>query len=86
MSERTLKYSNRTFRTRPDKLLFGPAGNRLFVDYLDKLPGFSGRIDYLHKVNLNLIFKVTTVKTAKRIDTIQNLVTILASGKALLGR
>ncbi len=60
MSERTLKYSNRTFRTRPDKLLFGPAGNRLFVDYLDKLPGFSGRIDYLHKVNLNLIFKVTS--------------------------
>jgi len=55
-----LKYQGRSFRTRNGKLLFGPAGMRLFIDYLDKAPGFSGRIDFIHKLNLTEIFTIET--------------------------
>lgn len=55
-----LFYEGRYLRTRSGKLLFGPAGKRLFVDYLDKMPGFCGRIDFIHKINLTEIFKVVT--------------------------
>lgn len=55
-----LRYDGRTLRTRSGKLLLGPAGRRLFVDYLDKKPGFSGRIDFIHKVNLTEIFRMET--------------------------
>ncbi len=54
-----LFYRNRCLRTRRGKLLMGPAGNRLFVDYLDRIAGFRGRIEYLQKVNLTEIAAVT---------------------------
>lgn len=45
-------------RIHTGKLLMGPTGRRLFVDYLDKEPGFSGRIDFIHKINLTSLFKI----------------------------
>lgn len=53
-----LRYERRYFRVYSDKLCFGPTGDRLFVDYLEKLPGFVGRIDFIHKINLPKIFTV----------------------------
>lgn len=55
-----LKERNRTFRTMPGKLLLGPTGARLRADYLDPVPGFSGRIDFIHKMNIPLLFRVET--------------------------
>ena len=31
------------------------------MDYLDRVPGFSGRIDFIHKVNLTEAFHMETV-------------------------
>ncbi len=56
--KRKLLYRDRCLRIHTGKLLMGPTGRRLFVDYLDKEPGFSGRIDFIHKVNLTSLFKV----------------------------
>lgn len=53
-----LYYKGRCLRTRAGKLLMGPTGKRLFVDYLDKVPGFCGRIDFIHKVNLTSLFRI----------------------------
>lgn len=55
-----LWYDGRSPRTRSGKLLLGPVGRRLFVDYLDRMPGFSGRIDFIHKVNLTEAFHIET--------------------------
>ncbi|WP_114558716.1 MGH1-like glycoside hydrolase domain-containing protein [Desertihabitans aurantiacus] len=49
---------HRGLRTRPGTLLLGPTGRRLWADYLDDVPGFSGRIDYIHKLNVPLLFTV----------------------------
>lgn len=48
----------RPLRTHPGGMLFGPTGARLWCDYLDSAPGFQGRIDFIHKQNLPLIFTV----------------------------
>lgn len=53
-----LKTNNRVLRAYPGKLLFGPTAERLFADCLDKKPGFCGHIDFIHKVNLNMLFEV----------------------------
>ena len=53
-----LESRNRTLRTWPGKLLLGPTGKRLFADYLDKVPGFWGRIDFIHKLNLPGLYRV----------------------------
>lgn len=68
----TLMYKNRCLRTRCGKLLLGPSGNRLFVDYLDKYPGFRGRIDFIHKVNLNEIFVVSCEELNGKFDYLQS--------------
>lgn len=56
--DKKLYSSNRTLRTYQGKLLFGPVGDRLYVDYLDKRPGFVGRIDFIHKCNITALFEV----------------------------
>ncbi|MCD7965895.1 MAG: hypothetical protein LUG90_09030 [Clostridiaceae bacterium] len=56
-----LHYEGRALRTRSGKLLLGPAGRRLFADYLDRAPGFMGRIDFIHKMNLTEIFHIETI-------------------------
>ena len=53
-----LKQKNRTFRTMPGKLLLGPSGARLRADFLDPVPGFSGSIDFIHKMNIPLLFRI----------------------------
>lgn len=55
----SLKMVNRTLRTLPGKLLLGPTGARLFADYLDPVAGFSGRVDFIHKTNIPLLFSVS---------------------------
>lgn len=53
-----LRCDNRTFRTMPGKLLLGPTGRRLSADYLEPVAGFQGRVDFIHKTNIPLIFTV----------------------------
>ncbi|MEG7531830.1 MAG: trehalase family glycosidase, partial [Hungatella sp.] len=53
-----LSYSNRCLRTQTGKLLFGPNGDRLAVDILNRKPGFSGCIDFIHKMNVTELFTV----------------------------
>lgn len=55
---RMLSVGVRALWTRPGKLLLGPTGRRLWMDYLDPAPGFSGRADFIHKMNLPLLFTV----------------------------
>lgn len=59
MSCESLKVLNRTLRTLPGRLLLGPTGARLGADYLDPVAGFAGRIDFIHKMNIPLLFSVT---------------------------
>ena len=51
-----LRYEERALRTMTGKLLFAPVGHRASVAYLDRLPGFSGRFDLIHKTNLTELF------------------------------
>ena len=39
-------------------MLLGPTGARLWADYLDPVPGFAGRVDFIHKLNIPLLFSV----------------------------
>ena len=55
---RLLSSCSRTLPGHPDKWMLGPTGKRLWVDYLDGAPGFSGRVDFIHKMNLPLLFSV----------------------------
>lgn len=54
-----LRAGRKSLRTLPGTLLLGPTGARLWADYLDPEAGFSGRFDFIHKVNIPLLFKVT---------------------------
>lgn len=54
--EQTLNGRHRSLRTLPGKLLLGSNGARLFADYLEQEPGFLGRIDFIHKLNLPGLF------------------------------
>jgi hypothetical protein len=53
-----LSYINRCLRTRTGKRLFGPVGKRAWVSWLEPVPGFAGRIDFIHKTNLIELFTV----------------------------
>jgi hypothetical protein len=53
-----LKTGRRGLRTHPGSLLLGATGARLWADYLDDRPGFSGAIDFIHKLNMPLLFSV----------------------------
>lgn len=57
--DKMLKYPSRSLRAYTGKLLFAPVGDRLFCDCLDKLPGFCGNIDFIHKMNIDQLFTVT---------------------------
>ena len=54
-----LAYPNRTLHAWGGKLLFAPVGERLFCDCLNKEPGFTGNIDFIHKMNMDMLFTVT---------------------------
>lgn len=55
-----LRAGRKALRTLPDALLLGPTGARLWADYVDPIPGFSGRFDFIHKINIPLLFKVAS--------------------------
>ncbi|WP_420114968.1 MGH1-like glycoside hydrolase domain-containing protein [Pseudactinotalea sp.] len=55
---------HRSLRTRPDRLLLGPTGRRLWAESLEDVPGFSGSIDYVHKINIPLLFTITPDRPA----------------------
>lgn len=57
--DETLRAGKKALRTLPGALLLGSTGARLWADYLDPVPGFSGRFDFIHKVNIPLLFKIT---------------------------
>ncbi|MDR6880594.1 MGH1-like glycoside hydrolase domain-containing protein [Bacillus sp. 3255] len=48
----------KTLRTHPGALLLGSTGARLWADYVDPVPGFSGRFDFIHKVNIPILFQI----------------------------
>jgi len=50
---------NRSLRCLPGCLMLGPTGARLFADYLLPVPGFMGRFDFVHKMNIPLLFAVS---------------------------
>ncbi len=56
--DKKLEYPSRSLRAYNGKLLFGPVGERLFCDCLNKLPGFCGHIDFIHKMNIDQLFTV----------------------------
>jgi len=56
--DRQLRARGKSLRTRPGALLLGSTGARLWADYLDPVPGFRGRFDFIHKTNIPLLFSV----------------------------
>ena len=56
--DEALRYEERCQRIRTGALLFGPVGDRLFAETLEKKPGFVGRIDFIHKINITSLFEV----------------------------
>ena len=55
---RVLYTWDRTLPGESSKWMLGPTGKRLWMDYLDPAPGFSGRADFIHKMNIPLLFSV----------------------------
>lgn len=56
--DKQLAYPNRSLHAWGGKLLFAPVGERLFCDCLNKEPGFTGHIDFIHKMNMDQLFTV----------------------------
>lgn len=57
--DQALEAGRKGLRTLPGSLLLGPTGARLWADYVEPVPGFSGRFDFIHKVNIPLLFAVS---------------------------
>ncbi|MZQ83105.1 hypothetical protein GQF01_13405 [Paenibacillus sp. 5J-6] len=53
-----LHAGRKTLRTHPGAHLLGSTGARLWADYLDPVPGFTGRFDFIHKVNIPMLYRV----------------------------
>lgn len=64
MIDDVLSCGRRGLRTLPGTLLLGPTGARLWADYLEEKPGFVGAIDFIHKLNIPLLFTVEHGVTA----------------------
>lgn len=54
-----LTVMNRSHQHLPGKQLLGPTGARLWMDYLEMQPGFVGRVDFIHKINLPMLFSAS---------------------------
>ncbi len=66
-----LTTQNRSLRTHPGNLLLGPTGKRLWMDYMEPAPGFIGRADFIHKMNLPLLFTVRQAGKDHRLEPIR---------------
>jgi hypothetical protein len=58
-----LATGRRGLRTRPGSLLLGPTGARLWAEMLDDVPGFVGAIDFIHKLNIPMLFGIAHDQT-----------------------
>ncbi|ODT66442.1 MAG: hypothetical protein ABS75_27075 [Pelagibacterium sp. SCN 63-23] len=58
-----LRTGRRGLRTRPGSLLLGSTGARLWAEMLEDRPGFVGAIDFIHKINMPLLFGVAHGQT-----------------------
>lgn len=58
MIDEVLKAGRKALRTVPGSLLLGPTGARLWADYVEARPGFVGRFDFIHKLNIPLLYTV----------------------------
>ncbi len=58
--DEVLASGRRSLRTRPKGSLLGSTGARLWADYLDTAPGFTGAVDFIHKLNIPSLFTVTS--------------------------
>ena len=56
--DQILTGGRRRLRTRPEKILMDADGTRLWADYMDVAPGFCGRFDFIHKINIPCLFYV----------------------------
>ncbi|MBB6730676.1 hypothetical protein H7C18_07140 [Cohnella sp. CBP 2801] len=61
--DEALAGGKRSLRTIPQALLLGPTGARLWADYVLPQPGFAGAIDFIHKLNIPLLFTVECTGT-----------------------
>lgn len=50
--------NRRRLRNQPEKILMDANGLRLWADYMEAAPGFTGRFDFIHKINIPVIFSV----------------------------
>ena len=66
-----LHVHHRSLRTHPGMLLLGSTGARLWADALDCTPGFSGSVDFIHKMNLPLLFAVRVEGRSTRMEPVQ---------------
>lgn len=55
-----LRSGRKALRAIPGALLLGSTGARLWADYVEPVPGFAGRFDFIHKVNIPLLYKIVT--------------------------
>ena len=56
--DKILKGNRRRLRTSPENILMDASGYRMWADYLEVRPGFVGRIDFIHKINIPCLFRV----------------------------
>ncbi len=57
-ADELLKVQRRSLPHEPKLLLLGSTGKRLWAESLLFMPGFAGSIDFIHKMNLPLLFTV----------------------------
>ncbi|MCA0758624.1 hypothetical protein KP806_26575 [Paenibacillus sp. N4] len=69
MIDKELKAGRKVLSTVPGGLLLGPTGARLWADYVQAAPGFVGRFDFIHKVNIPLLFAITVNGQAYNMET-----------------
>lgn len=50
--------NRRRLRNQPEKILMDANGLRLWADYMEAAPGFTGRFDFIHKINIPSLFSV----------------------------
>ncbi|MGG4036009.1 hypothetical protein ABEV74_20165 [Paenibacillus cisolokensis] len=61
----SLGSARKSLRTMPGALLLGSTGARLWADYVEPRPGFAGRFDFIHKVNIPLLYAVSASGTER---------------------
>jgi len=63
--DNTLGGIQRYFQRLPDTMILGPTGRRLWATYIEKTPGFTGRIDYIHKTNIPSLFALEVIRNGE---------------------